>query len=170
MRPPARNGGQVMAGHTNAAPHRSVPGHPALLANASSIWDVQLDTVPVASAGGRLSTWSVSQKTSILDFSWTKCCKHMITISSSAGCMEQRARKPCVTKGRIWSCFLSAVALRTLPLQSNLSVCYRPALTPSGEADQGHHHGSFWALISPEIPRENPRSSCKMFLRSAPER
>lgn len=35
-----------MAGHTNAAPRRPVPGHPALLPNASSTWDVQLDTVP----------------------------------------------------------------------------------------------------------------------------
>lgn len=54
------------------------------------------------------------------------------------------------------------------PLQPDVSVRYRPALTPSGEADLGH--GLCWALICPEIPREKPRSSCKMFLRSAPER
>lgn len=35
-----------VTGHSD--PALAVPGHPAPLADASSVWDVQLDTVPMA--------------------------------------------------------------------------------------------------------------------------
>lgn len=91
--------------HSNASSHCSVPGHPALFANAKSIWDVELGHGVSGLSWQhsflldvQLSTWLASQKKKrILDFSWTKCCKHMITINF-ADCMEQHAIKQSVSQ------------------------------------------------------------------------
>lgn len=86
--------------HSNASSHCSVPGHTALFANAKPIWDVELEHGVSGLSWqhsflleGQLSTWLASQKKRILDFSWTKCCKHMITINFSTDCMEKHTIK-----------------------------------------------------------------------------
>lgn len=160
---------------TNASSHCSVPGHPALLANARSISDAELGhgVSGLSWQHGfllevQLSTQLLSQKVEFwtlvqfLDSMMQIHDNHQLLCRVHGSAWNKTKH---VTDVKTWSCFLvyywTQLSLQTDSCQH---VTVRDLLTPFDQVKHRYQRVVVSGIDSPQKkPYENTKSSCKIF-------